>query len=536
MAEWSTGDKLGLGMQMGSGLLGALSGSRNQRSNDKTAAAQQVIAALRNRAATMAEQQAGRQRQAEQFASMNPLGAEQGYIQRQKMLQALLPQLGKNQIRPTDPAVAAATPDVGGLGRILGANPGLNAAFSDNAIQRAIYDRRNATTAVDPTIQRMNLGDYGFEDNGFQAENDALRSAVLGRRQASEDAMMGAADEELQRARTMEQQAAEQSKGTPWWRKILGPAAGFGAAFIPGVGPLASMAIGGAVGGISDGARGAALGAAGGFGGEALSARSFNPFSAQSAAQRISSPSWGAEQGNLATAGMLPGGQFPDEVLDQGFSSMRRPELFSRPGAWLDQVVAGVPNDPAYREQGITSPSTPKPQRPTMSEPPNPLAHSRGGLLGGPDARIGANPQGSKWMSDLREYLPYPEGGVGFLDFLRQIATSPQGQLMIGGGALQAGGGSAAMPRGRLQLPGGRPQLALPPAPGTPPLVRTPGGGIPQPASPLGNSPQLPAVSRSRAEQTIATMMQQVQELGTRNPNAAQAIIKAMQPYINALR
>lgn len=437
---WTTGDKVGLGLNVGSALFGALGANKAQKSNDRTAAAQQVLAALRNRAATLQEQQGMRQRQAEQFASMSPLGGEQQYIQRQKMLQAILPQLGKNQIRPTDPGVAAATPDVGGLGRILGSNPSLAATFSNDAIQRAITDRRNALTNVDPTVRFQHLGDYGFENNGFSDETEGYRQDALGRRSAAEDQLMQMADEELAKARSMEQQAAQQSKGTPWWKKVLGVAAGVGSAFIPGGPAWLAPLIGAGTGAISGGLEGAILGGAAGYGTEALQGKTLNPF-----AQRQS----GSGFNNSMTEASLPAGMFGQN---------RQPLQLQGNGFDLTEAITGVGMDrPEYRRPANTARGNMAAERVSpFQAPKTPLVMHPNPMPGGGgmDAAMSSNPWYMRLMNGANDYLeeigmPFASTPDGPDTPFGRAMQSPIGSLMTGG---VAGLGRGAAQQGAQRM------------------------------------------------------------------------------------
>jgi hypothetical protein len=382
---WTTGDKIGLASGVGSAILGAIGSSKSQKSNDRTAAAQQVIAALRNRQAAMAEQQALQQRQAEQYAQMNPLGAEQQYIQRQKTLQALLPLMGAQQIRAGDSSVAATQGDTGGILRALAANKGLGSTFSDEAIQRAILDRRNATTVVDPTIQRMPLGDYGFQsNNSYQKENDDLRNLILGRQQASRDAILGDANTELARAQQMEQQAQESGGG--FWKTLgkIGLMAGGGLATAMSGGALspvmASIIAGGAgagAGAIDGGWKGAALGGGIGAAGAGLAGR-FGPHLGGGGERQFA---------NQMTEASLPAGMFGSNP--QQLQSLGRDQ-------WAQNIQNGGPL------MGLNVDTTlPSALRINRTQPAGPPRGLMSGLGGSANAVAGA--QAGNMLPTTRE-------------------------------------------------------------------------------------------------------------------------------------
>jgi hypothetical protein len=108
---------------------------------------------------------------------MSPLGQEQAFVQKQRLMQALIPAIaGFKPGGPTDPAVAAAfTPPTNFLSQLN--TPGMQQSFSDQATASALADRRQMMAQVNPNYNFSSLDNFGlgtgFDQQIQQASADA---------------------------------------------------------------------------------------------------------------------------------------------------------------------------------------------------------------------------------------------------------------------------------------------------------------------------------------------------------------------------
>jgi hypothetical protein len=224
--------QLGLGM-LGSGLQSHAAGKRSD-ADRRQAAEQFKTQALMQ----LLQQSQGRRDNANRAKlSATRLGDEEAFRARQAFAAQMLPQLRNFSITPGDPAVAAAMPKMSGGFTIptAGFDRSLTRQFGPGATNAALGRRRAQLDALDPTTSEEEQALLQMIEQGMLA-------------QGSKEATDG---------------------GSGFWGKLgkgLLKAAPIAAAFIPGVGPLASLAIGagaGAASGAIDGGWKGALAGAG---------------------------------------------------------------------------------------------------------------------------------------------------------------------------------------------------------------------------------------------------------------------------------
>jgi len=138
---------------------------------------QQYLAALQNQQQTGSQLYDRQQQGAQNQAAMSPLGQEQAFVQKQRLMQALIPAIaGFQPAGPTDPAVAAAfKPPTNFLSQLN--TPGMQQSFSDQATASSLADRRQMMAQVNPNYNFSSLDNFGlgtgFDQQIQQASADA---------------------------------------------------------------------------------------------------------------------------------------------------------------------------------------------------------------------------------------------------------------------------------------------------------------------------------------------------------------------------
>lgn len=283
---------------VGASALGAVAGSRQQNQNQQQQEAdlrvQRMMQALQNKQNTSTELQQNRQQGWKDQTSQSPLGQEQSFLQKQRLAQVLFPQIANFKgAMPTDPAIAGAfKPQTNVLGAF--GDPRFLETFGDQATATSLADRRKLMAGLNPDYEFSSLGNFGLDSSFDQGVNRAQQDAA-GRRQAYESTQADLANQQYQLAQgqTTQGQMSQNKKGggvKGFLGGLLKTAAPF-AAFIPGIGPAASIAMGAGAGILGGKLQGqsnlGALGSglmtgAGALGGEALISQSkgmgLNPF------------------------------------------------------------------------------------------------------------------------------------------------------------------------------------------------------------------------------------------------------------------
>jgi hypothetical protein len=208
----------------------------------------------------------------------SPLGAEQALAMQMARARGL------SGVAETFQPLMPASADIAGLIRpssdVLSAftTPDYRASISPEATARSIAERRKALAGVDPTFQFGSMGDYGLPN--LEKEVATYAQGVAADRLGRENLVLDLLNQQMKAASAFgqttpdgmsmqgvppTQSSAAQPKKTSWWKKVVGTALPIAAAFIPGVGPAASVALqaaaGAAGGALTGGKKGALTGA-----------------------------------------------------------------------------------------------------------------------------------------------------------------------------------------------------------------------------------------------------------------------------------
>ncbi len=258
----TSSDKIGLGqigLQAATGLIGGMDNSDEEmrakdlaqlRDDELFQLLLQSVANQGNVEQGIGQQQLQR---SQAFSGANPLGAEMALRQNNATKRAGIEALGGRQLAGGQSNLAAGFMD----------RPGVREAYSDDAVNQAIQQRRIATAGLDPRAAREIGGTNGFASQLF---ND---------QQASDQSQRGTAAQgfDMIRNRMAEQQAAaqeqpEEKDGGGFWKKFAKIAIPVGAAVaapFTGGGSLGLMALGAgagaATGALDGGWKGAGIGA-----------------------------------------------------------------------------------------------------------------------------------------------------------------------------------------------------------------------------------------------------------------------------------
>jgi hypothetical protein len=245
---------------VGAGLSAASQGKRDQQQMDQTA--NQFAASMAQR--QLESQQDDERARASQVLSQRPLGESENYIQQQMLMKAILGGVSNSNIRPTDKAIAAQTPQGGGGFDLSSLNGVADRAFTDDSIMRAINQRDKDVLNVSPYAAHSSLGAFG--DAGQSYSDDTTAYALDSQQRMAEPRM--SASEKIQAALDRDLKAGEKKKGSGFWKK-LGKVAAFAAPIVaaPFTGGASLALIGagaGAAGGLLNGGglKGALLGGA----------------------------------------------------------------------------------------------------------------------------------------------------------------------------------------------------------------------------------------------------------------------------------
>jgi len=498
-----------LGLSGAAGLFGGLGQSQQGKLSQQQFNQQQQQQALQQVLAILGRQQDMEQSfrqdglgRATTQAQMSPLGQEQQFLQRQRLAQSMLPALKNFQFGgPTNPAIQAAfRPPTNILSQVI--TPQLQQAYGDDATAQSLMDRRKLMAMINPDYEFSPLSSPGFglgpqydqSVGGFQLGQQAQQKGY----EASQRALM-----EQQRSLAMmgyqqQQSAAQQQqekKDTPWWKKVLGPAAGIAASFIPGAGPLIAPLVGAAVGGVSSGMGGALAGGLSGFGADQLQ----NRFGGQ-----------GPQLSNQMTRESLPvhfGGQGLTQAAQQLPLQSQTQGLTGLAGS------VGMNRPPVSGPMGGARPSSFGNTGGYAPNPPVPFFPSHGGAISEPSnpGIPGVDPRFQSQVQDILNnpmFRGYREGGF--------MAKMP---------------GLGGPPLSGVQTPNqqmARPQGMLPPAP-TGTGLGAPGGTGPMQLGP-GPSPRglLPQYGQS-TQQNMANI---IGAAGKMPQGTAGPFIQQAQPYL----
>lgn len=279
------------------GVGGAQQASQNQRSqqqNQQNFTLQQLINSLQNQQQTSQGLYDQHGQGAAQQAALSPLGGEQSFVQKQRMLQALIPAIaGFKPGAPTDPAIAGSfTPPTNVLGSLN--SPGLMQSVGDQATAQSLSDRRQMMANINPDFNFGSLDSFGLGsqyDQGFQQSSmdaKARQTAHEAQQNQLAQRQTDLTSQAYQNAGQQGSSAQGKGGGVKGFLGGLLKTASPLAALIPGVGPLAAIGIGAAGGalgnklqggGLVSGAVQGGVGAGIGAAGKSLaSGQGLNPF------------------------------------------------------------------------------------------------------------------------------------------------------------------------------------------------------------------------------------------------------------------
>lgn len=202
------------------GAAGNVLSNRQQSANNQLTQQQTELGQMSNQAAIAQMLQQMKMQQAQQGLSAMPLGLEQQYVQKQRMMQALMPALANFQsARPTDPGIASVyRPGSNILGQVAG-NPQLQQSFSDPSIETALGNYRRLVAQADPRISMQSLSGYGLGTGQDQGVED-VRMTALADQKAYEQAQTDLAQQQTNMTRGQQATQPEKKKGGGFWGKV----------------------------------------------------------------------------------------------------------------------------------------------------------------------------------------------------------------------------------------------------------------------------------------------------------------------------
>lgn len=566
----TTQDKIGIGQIGLSGLTGLLGGMNNSADQDRATADQRyndsrddeffqlLLQALNNQSGVEQDITQEQLQRSLAFSNANPLGAEQNLqtkgaagIAGLDLLQNR--KLGGGQVNN------AANVNTGNLRQTL----------SPEAANESIRQRRIATAGLDPRAG-MEIGGAG-SDYASRLFGELQNSQNQRRDNASQAFdMVGDRRTEMAAQQAELAQQSEQKDGPGFWKKLGGvliPAAGLAANFIPGVGPLASMAIGaasGAAGGAMLGGKKGAL--AGGIGG-GVAAHGLNQLPSQKPSSWQGAPYSGPVQG--AQPSIPKAADFTQDIMNQGAIGGGFSPQQPRRGS-VTPPTMGVGMQPrGLQPSTLASPTAPKPQMPFQMNPvsshqgyaPMTLPSSQ------PQSTLGANRPTAMRAPTMTETLmdnPIVRGIMGTMNTLgagnplpqgmeqsafQQVLGTPPAQLaMLGMGGTMARNapqvasapkftGAATSPRGYAGVSPAQPlpsNLSVPRAPQM--NLSTPARRVVQGSSEVFG-PRGPQGASLDNQATVSKLMDAYQKhLSMGNKEYAQQVLELAQPFLKGLK
>lgn len=146
---------------------------RQFNANQQERMIQNLLEQMNQRQQTGQSLQMNRQSQAQAGLNASPLGAEQKFVQKQKLMQTLLPNIQNYKMpQSSNPAIANATRPGSNLFAGL-ASPGLMQAVSDEATASSLAERRKMLSMVNPGYEHGSMQALGVGNSiTDQAVND----------------------------------------------------------------------------------------------------------------------------------------------------------------------------------------------------------------------------------------------------------------------------------------------------------------------------------------------------------------------------
>lgn len=220
-----------------------------------------------------------------QAMNASKLGENENFATRNRILSAVLPQMKAGNVRPTDPAVAAAMPTGRGTPFADGIPAELLQAINEKATASAIAGRNKQLLNIDPNASLPDFEAMGFDpemgDFGLPQHRQGVLDAQSEGRTAMEETLRRALAQDYEGIMALPDQDPQQKKAGLWSKigGVLKFAAPIAASFIPGIGPVAAAALAGGGsaggtllqgGGVKDAIASGLLGAASGYGAKKL--------------------------------------------------------------------------------------------------------------------------------------------------------------------------------------------------------------------------------------------------------------------------
>lgn len=504
MANWTNIAAIGLPALAGG--IGALSGGKQSAQQLAQQQQQQAflaqIAAILNQQQTEQGLQSDRTNRAIGGLNAMPLGQEQNFINRQRMMQQFLPALSNMKIAgPTNSAIASRFQQIGNP--VAGfATPQLMQGYSDPATQRSLEDYRRSVAMVNPDYEFGDVGAFGLDQAGMSQNLHPFQGGQQSQLRGYEAQQRALAEQQRTLAMQQAQQASSassaqaQKKGGGFLGTIGGilkAAAPVAALAIPGIGPLASAAIAGGGmaagnlmqgGGLGSTLLQGGLGAAGaGMARSAMQGNGLNPFNNNRGQQVYNQPAGpGIAQGMAGFEGndfTIPGMSGITQNSPQAPMNFGQQVYDNPAGPYPMQVTTGrgQPIKPALQTPQY-APQPPVPFMPSHGGPQAPQASS--GRLEGVSPELRGQVE---QILNNPMFKGYQTGGFGRLGGF----TAPPSAAM--------GSAAGSLPR---MLPSGPSPRMLPPGPSPRALPAgqynlpssTPQGPYPMPESPLPNALQ----------------------------------------------
>lgn len=201
------------------GAAGSVANSRQQSQANKQNQQQLQLGQMGNQANIAQMIQQMKMQQASQGLNAMPLGLEQQYLQKQRMMQALLPAMAKYQsARPTDPGILSAYKPGSNVLQQFASNPALQQSFSDNATESSMANYRKLVAQADPRMNIGSLSQLGLSGQYDQGINDVQMTALADQK-AYEQGQTNLAQQQTDMTTGSTAAAPEKKKGG-FWSKV----------------------------------------------------------------------------------------------------------------------------------------------------------------------------------------------------------------------------------------------------------------------------------------------------------------------------
>lgn len=202
------------------GAAGSVVNSRQQSQANKQNQQQLQLGQMGNQANIAQMLQQMKMQQAAQGLNAMPLGLEQQYLQKQRMMQALLPAMAKYQsARPTDPGILSAYKPGSNVLQQFASNPALQQSFSDNATESSMANYRKLVAQADPRMNIGSLNQLGLSGQYDQGINDVQMTALADQK-AYEQGQTDLAQRQTDMTTGSSTAAAPEKKKGGFWSKV----------------------------------------------------------------------------------------------------------------------------------------------------------------------------------------------------------------------------------------------------------------------------------------------------------------------------